>query len=93
MPWYVSGNGRASHCSWGPTLSANPLCDHRHNNQIFVVIEPGASPLHARMRLPLLGWIKAPLRKAMNLTASREASAEGDDRTQVIARGSEEVVG
>src|SRR5262249_23126248 len=28
---YVSGNGCASHCSWGPTLSANPVCDHRTN--------------------------------------------------------------
>jgi hypothetical protein len=29
------------------------LC-YRHNNQISVVIEPGASPIHARM------WAEAP---------------------------------
>jgi hypothetical protein len=28
------------------------LCYH-HNNQISVVIEPGASPIHARMRAAL----------------------------------------
>ena len=28
------------------------LC-YRHNNQISVVIEPGASPIHARMRTAL----------------------------------------
>src|SRR5262249_48681447 len=31
VSWYVSGNGRASHCSGGPTLSANPVRDHRTN--------------------------------------------------------------
>ena len=30
------------------------LC-YRHNNQISVVIEPGASPIHARMRTALAG--------------------------------------
>jgi hypothetical protein len=30
------------------------LC-YRHNNQISVVIEPGASPVHARMRAALAG--------------------------------------
>jgi hypothetical protein len=30
------------------------LC-YRHNNQISVVIEPGASPIHARMRAALSG--------------------------------------
>ena len=30
------------------------LC-YRHNNQISVVIEPGASPIHARMRAALKG--------------------------------------
>jgi hypothetical protein len=30
------------------------LC-YRHNNQIFVVIEPGASLIHARMRASLDG--------------------------------------
>jgi hypothetical protein len=28
------------------------LC-YRHNNQISVVVEPGASPIHARMRAAL----------------------------------------
>jgi hypothetical protein len=30
------------------------LC-YQHNNQISVVIEPGASPIHARMRAALKG--------------------------------------
>jgi hypothetical protein len=30
------------------------LC-YRHNNQICIVIEPGASPIHARMRAALSG--------------------------------------
>jgi hypothetical protein len=30
------------------------LC-YQHNNQISVVIEPGASPIHARMRASLAG--------------------------------------
>ena len=30
------------------------LC-YRHDNQISVVIEPGASPIHARMRAALAG--------------------------------------
>ena len=30
------------------------LC-YRHNNQISVVIEPGASPIHARLRASLDG--------------------------------------
>jgi hypothetical protein len=30
------------------------LC-YQHNNQISVVIEPGASPVHARMRAALAG--------------------------------------
>ncbi len=30
------------------------LC-YRHDNQISVVIEPGASPIHARMRAALVG--------------------------------------
>jgi hypothetical protein len=30
------------------------LC-YQHNNQISVVIEPGASPIHARMRAALAG--------------------------------------
>jgi hypothetical protein len=30
------------------------LC-YRHNNQVSVVIEPGASPIHARMRAALDG--------------------------------------
>jgi hypothetical protein len=30
------------------------LC-HRHNNQISVVIEPGASLIHARMRSAIAG--------------------------------------
>ena len=36
--------------AWPSTGSAN-----RHNKQIFVVIEPGASLIHARMRSALAG--------------------------------------
>jgi hypothetical protein len=32
---------------------------YRHNNQISVVIEPGASIIHARMRASLVIWMKA----------------------------------
>ena len=31
------------------------LCSHRHNNQISIVIEPGPSIIHARMRAALDG--------------------------------------
>jgi hypothetical protein len=37
---------------------------YRHNNQIPVVIEPGASLIHARMRAALMSWMKASLPKA-----------------------------
>jgi hypothetical protein len=39
------------------------LC-YRHNNQISVVIEPGASPIHAGREQRLLTWIKVSLLKA-----------------------------
>jgi hypothetical protein len=31
---------------------------YRHHNQISVVIEPGASLIHARMRAALADWMK-----------------------------------
>jgi hypothetical protein len=36
-------------------LDGAVLALNRHNNQISVVIEPGASPIHARMRAALAG--------------------------------------
>ena len=47
------------------------LCYH-HDNQISVVIEPGASPIHARMRASLDGLDEAHSPKAMSLIASGE---------------------
>jgi hypothetical protein len=45
-----------------------------HNNQISVVIEPGASPIHARMRAALANLdMKATLPKAISLIASGES--------------------
>src|SRR6516164_8396943 len=43
VSWYVSGNGRASHCSCGPTVSANPVRDHRTNCVAHDVLAPTKS--------------------------------------------------
>src|SRR5215469_16321508 len=43
---------------------------YRHDNQISVVIEPGASLIHARLRSRLMGWMKASSPKATSLIAS-----------------------
>jgi hypothetical protein len=42
---------------------------YRHHNHICVVVEPGASLVHARHELALLSWIKACLPKAPSLIA------------------------
>jgi hypothetical protein len=42
------------------------LC-YRHNNQISVVIEPGASPIHARMRAVLAGLDEGELTEGHEL--------------------------
>ena len=44
------------------------LC-YRHNNQISVVIEPGASLIHARMRAALANLDEGESPKATSLTA------------------------
>jgi hypothetical protein len=66
------------------------LC-YQHNNQISVVIEPGASPIHARMCAALAGLDEGTFTEAHE--QDRQASAEGNDWTQAVAGGSEEVVG
>jgi len=42
------------------------LC-YRHNNQISVVAEPGASPIHARMRASLSGLDQGEFTEAHEL--------------------------
>ena len=50
------------------------LC-YRHNNQISVVIEPGASPIHARMRASLDELDEGDSPKATSLIASGDTEA------------------
>jgi hypothetical protein len=47
------------------------LC-YRHNNQISVVIEPGASPIHARMRAALAGLDQGTFTEAHELDPKTE---------------------
>jgi hypothetical protein len=69
------------------------LC-YQHNNQISVIIEPGASPIHARMRAALAGLDEGTFTEGHELDRkSRQPSTEGDDWTQIVSGGSEEVVG
>jgi hypothetical protein len=69
------------------------LC-YQHNNQISVIIEPGASPIPARMRAALAGLDEGTFTVGHELDRkSRQASTEGDDWTTIVANGSEEVVG
>ena len=60
------------------------LC-YQHNNQISVVIEFGASPIHARMRASLA-------RLDDEGPQDRTASAEGDEFDDDVSGGSEEVM-
>src|SRR5262249_25263884 len=54
---------------------------YRHNNQVSVVIEPGHSLIHAR------------LRASLDELNEGEFTVEGDDWSAAIAGGSEEIVG
>ena len=45
---------------------------YRHNNQISVVIEPGASPVHARMRASLAGLDEGEFTEAHELDRKTE---------------------
>jgi hypothetical protein len=57
-----------------------------------VLIEPGASLVHARMRAALAGLDEGEFTEGHELDR-RWQVAEGDDRTQIVSGGSEEVVG
>jgi hypothetical protein len=67
------------------------LC-YRHNNQISVVIEPGASLVHARMRASLANLDQGEFTEGHELDG-QVASTEGDDWTQVVLGRSEKIVG
>jgi hypothetical protein len=57
---------------------------YHQNNQISVVIEPGASPIHARMRAALSNLDEGEF---------TEGHDGGDDWTAVVAEEGKEVVG
>jgi predicted transcriptional regulator len=63
--------------SWGMPLYS--LC-YRHNNQVSVVIEPGASLIHARLRASLAGLDQG------EFTEGHELSGKWRVSQQVIGR-------
>jgi hypothetical protein len=65
------------------------LC-YQHNNQISVVIEFGAWPIHARMRASLARLDEGTFTAGPQ---DRTASAEGDEFDDDVSGRSEEVIG
>jgi hypothetical protein len=65
---------------------------YRHNNQISVVIEPGASPIHARLRASLANLDQGEFTEGHELDRKVEGS-EADGWATAIADRGEEVVG
>jgi hypothetical protein len=69
------------------------LC-YRHDNQISVVIEPGASLIHARMRASLAKLDEGEFTEGHELDRKTEKQVpKVDDWTTIVAGGSEKVVG
>jgi len=61
---------------------------YRHNNQISVVIEPGASPIHARMRAALANLDEGDFTEGHELPGKWKAAKEmiGRRLTQAEAK-------
>jgi hypothetical protein len=67
------------------------LC-YQHNDQVSVVIQPGASLIHARMRAALDGLNEGTFTEGHELDAKWQVPA-GDDWTQIVTGRGKEIVG